>query len=970
MEKAQLPVNAELSLGADTQDIKPTSEAEAIAACDEFGASLQVLTKDGGTLTKHITLENGKLIKNSSECRMSSGTVETVTFNSMAELSSLLKSLNANQAIALATTYNGKCSKSIPQPVLSSAKLSSNPLAISRTKEYFKFDDGKPALVLFDRDSSDGTLMTRLNALQALEAVIPDFDKLGVLVTHSSSSFIYGIEGEEFAGEGNHHTYLVVANGADIPRFAKALEGWLWLKGYGRSYITKSGAILLRTVFDLAVFSPERLVFEAGASLGKGLVQARPGPWFREGKYLDTTLLPDLTVDQMNEVTQLKAVCRAENTAAAELTRTFYLKFECEKLVKTGLDKNLASWVVANRQNGQLDDDDRLFFDHMGGVSISVGEVRKRRAEFIEKSLADPLEPDYTGSPGSIVKGKAKCLMKANGDLFINSFAHGGTHYQLTGETLGDFEVIVLSPEELTESGNAWRKNRERANERTKTVIREAGLCGRAPPEITRREYQKQQNEAIGHGENDVTSAEIVTLDDAINRFVFLSDGSRVADINNPHFDLAFSDWSATYSASKMKIKQTSKTRAQGRYIEADDKEEQVSKLWKASPKRKTVVCRTFKAGGNLMINDPHGRLALNIWKSYDRTMENEDLNAAGLGLFLNHINFLFPDENDASRFLDWLAHIEQQPGVLPHTAWLHIASNFGMGRNWLASVLSRVWAGNVAANLDLPRLLKDGFTGQLSCKVLAIVDEIREGGRDSQWEYAEKLKSLITEETRLINPKYGRQTIEYNACRWLMFSNHLSAIPMEAGDRRIEVVSIDAAPQPPEYYEQLYAALKSPEFITAVAAYLGRRNIAHFKPGAHAVKTDAKIAATKASQSPMAERAELLVTHWPADLIITSDLYSVLTGDEPNTHGSLNASHRRPLEQLGVVPFPRPVKIGSKPIRFQILRKKSYWLTADLADVKNELARTDVQGSRCPLDYLMGLAAINEAAAGHDPRK
>src|SRR5690606_35796615 len=130
------------------------------------------------------------------------------------------------------------------------------------------------------------------------------------------------------------------------------------------------------------------------------------------------------------------------------------------------------------------------------------------------------------------------------------------------------------------------------------------------------------------------------------------------------------------------------------------------------------------------------------------------------------------------------------------------------------ASVLARVWAGSVAANVDLVQMFKSSFNEQLSRKVLAVVDEIREGGRDSQWEHSEKLKSTITEEVRRINPKYGHVSMEFNACRWLLFSNHLSAIPLENGDRRIEVVATDAQPKDPAYCTRLYHALESREYV------------------------------------------------------------------------------------------------------------------------------------------------------------
>ena len=353
-----------------------------------------------------------------------------------------------------------------------------------------------------------------------------------------------------------------------------------------------------------------------------------------------------------------------------------------------------------------------------------------------------------------------------------------------------------------------------------------------------------------------------------------------------------------------------------------------------------------------MTLPDPTGRLALNTWRPFDRSRVVTDLKAAGLDLFIEHVNFLFPDPNDASRFLDWLAHIEQRPGELPHRGWLHIAQRFGMGRNWLASVLTRVWAGTVAANVDLPAMLGNGFTGQLSRKVLAIVDEIREGGGDSQWAHAERLKSLITEEQRMINPKFGRQSIEFNACRWLMFSNHLTAIPLDANDRRFEVVVLDAAPKPLAYYETLYAALQRPEFIAAVAHWLGQRDISGFKPGAHAEKTESKLAAAKASQTPMAEKCEMLVTHWPSDVITARHLYQVLDGrfDE----GSLSAAHRRTLEQFGIESLGRTIKVSKNPTRVSIIRNKCLWVDASGEEIAAEVLRAKLDFGENANEFLL----------------
>jgi hypothetical protein len=270
------------------------------------------------------------------------------------------------------------------------------------------------------------------------------------------------------------------------------------------------------------------------------------------------------------------------------------------------------------------------------------------------------------------------------------------------------------------------------------------------------------------------------------------------------------------------------------------------------------------------------------------------------------------------------------------------------------------VWSGGVAANFDMVSMFKSGFNGSLSRKVLAIVDEIREGGRDSQWEHSEKLKSLITEETRTINPKFGRQTVEFNSCRWLMFSNHLSAIPLERGDRRVEVVQLDAEPRDAGYYTELYNALGDRRFIAAVAAHLGQREISHFNPGAHAAMTEAKRSAAMASQTPTALWCELLVEHWPCDLAPSHILAGVLGA---GIDGGMNAGHRRALEQVGVEALGSPIKIDGKAHRISLIRNRAKWKGATPAEIRAEWARglAALDGVFDYQEHLMQLAAGEE---------
>jgi hypothetical protein len=349
-------------------------------------------------------------------------------------------------------------------------------------------------------------------------------------------------------------------------------------------------------------------------------------------------------------------------------------------------------------------------------------------------------------------------------------------------------------------------------------------------------------------------------------------------------------------------------------------------------------VSRTFKPGAGEFLHDPVERAALNMWKPFDRSLVVSDPGA--VELFTGQVEYLFGPS--APRFIQWLAHIEQHPGQLPHTAWLHVATQYGVGRNWLGGLLARVFAGSVAVNFDLAASLKSGFNDRLSRKVLVVVDEINEGGSDVRWAHAETVKRMLTEEQREINPKFGRKSVEFNACRMLLFSNHVSAIPIQDEDRRFEVVVMEDPPRSAEVYSTLYNALDVPEFVAAVAGYLGQVDLHDFNPGRRAVMNESKSRVIEASRSSLATWVKSLKDHWPVDLITSNDLYQVLEGADFSfgTARNLTPAHRYTLTECGIRSREKPIKIDKTATRVQILRNPNRWLRADPTECRAELER------------------------------
>lgn len=464
--------------------------------------------------------------------------------------------------------------------------------------------------------------------------------------------------------------------------------------------------------------------------------------------------------------------------------------------------------------------------------------------------------------------------------------------------------------------------------------------------EAERRREQIEEAMRIGEGSDEIRLAGTIALDEMLPRFVFIQDGQQVVDLQQPQHVAALSDWKATFKASMTTLEVKGQFNFDGT---PKTKTYETSALWEKNPKRQISQAVTFLAGGKRVVRDPKGREAVNTWNAPERSTGPGDAS-----LFLDHVGYLFGE--DAPRFLDWLAHIEQKPGELPQFGWLHISDKQGTGRNWIASVIARLWPGYAAVNFDLSALFRTGFNDRLSSKIIAVVDEINDGANDSKWRNAETMKSLINEGQRTINPKFGRIREEFNACRWLVFSNHISALALSETDRRFNVVIREGTPRDAAYYRGLYAALKAPGFIAGVAHTLLTRDLSDFNPGAHAAMTAAKEAVIAASRSEADEILADVVKYWPADVIHSGALAELITGQ---MGAKITPAHRHALERRGIKAYSGKIRVGNTTARVAILRNHERWKAADPNLFRDELARGPQQptfgvgGARAYLDNL-----------------
>jgi len=235
-------------------------------------------TTDNGILTKKIGMDSeGKIRKYPGQITMARGTAITVTMT-LPEFPDYLMGLGFNQAIG-----HGICGLEKTK-IVSIENFRNQPGTITRSKDFFHYPEDT-ALAMIDYDPDDGQPERGYQEIiKIINSVYPGFAAIPKVLTYSTSSCIYH-GNKELRGKGTgFHLYFLVKNGKDLPRFAKTLFQRLWLASHGYIKISRSGSLLKRTIFDEAVFGPERLDFVAGAKLtSANMAQRRPDPLYIPG---------------------------------------------------------------------------------------------------------------------------------------------------------------------------------------------------------------------------------------------------------------------------------------------------------------------------------------------------------------------------------------------------------------------------------------------------------------------------------------------------------------------------------------------------------------------------------------------------------------------------------------------------------------------------------------------------------------
>jgi hypothetical protein len=396
---------------------------------------------DGG-MSKTIKLgPDGKPVSDGSACRMWRGEACVYDLMDVNELALLIDRCSTQQALAFGSIRPEFLNGGGPvQVVLKEASANATAGVIARTRKHMQFPPGEdgPMYVDHDRKGMPAGVKTKMAGAGglwgALIEVAPGLAQAGRVERASTSAgLVNTTTGESFLGSGGRHLFVHVADVADIPRAIKALHDRCTLAGYGWAIVSKSGAILHRSIVDWAVGTPEHLAFEGPPVVEPPLAQdagARKPKVF-DGGIADTAVaIPDLIAAERGALKALRDAMAAGLAAGAAKAKGEHVDGLVRRIVKKDPNCKVPAALLRDRimqsYKGRLAPEFLLEFDDAAIGVKSVAEVLADPQRFVGETLADPLEGVDYG------RCKAKVMTDDRGDgLFVNSFAHGGMGYRL-----------------------------------------------------------------------------------------------------------------------------------------------------------------------------------------------------------------------------------------------------------------------------------------------------------------------------------------------------------------------------------------------------------------------------------------------------------------------------------------------------------------------------------------------------------
>lgn len=391
------------------------------------------------TVTKTFCLDAEGKLQKTTVANVYAGRVKSISIKTLAEFAQVLQRLESNNCLVYGVAP-GPDLELVTDDVWS--KNGHPAHQVARTDKAFCWPNKAGGVLMLDYDPpATGVPLDRESLVRAVRECCPGLASIALLWWSSASSNIVNTEtGQKLTGLRGQRLYMLVSEATDIVRAAHVMQERLWLRGFGHYDISKSGALLQRSLFDSSVWQANRIDFAAGAHCLPPLAQERGLPVIlnAEIEVVDTLLaMPDLTPEESAQVSAHKRRESALVADQAQAVRDAWVKDRSEKLAKRLTQENSChapdvddhAHAVVKRviENNELLCDFDIEVKARDGSEITVGVSVILDNPYLWHGCLtkDPLEPTYDGG-----RWVGKLYLMGSRPT-LHSFAHGGQSFRL-----------------------------------------------------------------------------------------------------------------------------------------------------------------------------------------------------------------------------------------------------------------------------------------------------------------------------------------------------------------------------------------------------------------------------------------------------------------------------------------------------------------------------------------------------------
>lgn len=210
-----------------------------------------------------------------------------------------------------------------------------------------------------------------------------------------------------------------------------------------------------------------------------------------------------------------------------------------------------------------------------------------------------------------------------------------------------------------------------------------------------------------------------------------------------------------------------------------------------------TVAGRMYWPGEGKVFQDRKGLTYINTWLANGGgtnvvvpepgafEVGDDSIEGQACELFLRHLEMTVADKRERELMLDWMAFVYANPGARVRWALL-LWGIEGNGKSYFHRVLGRLMGAD--SRTVTASLIEERFTDWAEgCRLIGI-EEIRVSGTN-KWRTLDKMKPFISNDEIQVEGKGMKAHVVPNFASYMLFTNHIDAIPVTEGDRRYFVV-------------------------------------------------------------------------------------------------------------------------------------------------------------------------------------